>query len=62
MAEKYDTIELAIDANVAILKLNRPDRLNSFTIAMHEEMQSALTPVVLLLIWDTHARPIGIQW
>jgi len=45
MAEKYETIEFTIRTGVATLKLNRPDRLNSFTIAMHEEVQSSLTDI-----------------
>ena len=39
----YKTLEFTIEDGVAILTLNRPDRLNSFTVAMHEEMQDALS-------------------
>lgn len=35
-------IELQIDGHVAIIRLNRPDKYNSFTRAMADEMQSAL--------------------
>lgn len=38
----YETILFAIDGGVARLTLNRPDRLNSFTVAMHEELAEAL--------------------
>jgi len=41
----YKTLQLTIEDGVAILTLNRPDRLNSFTVAMHEEMQDALTQI-----------------
>lgn len=41
----YKTISLQIEAGAAFLTLNRPDRLNSFTVEMHEEMQSALTKI-----------------
>lgn len=41
----YNTIELAVDDGAAILTLNRPDRLNSFTVEMHKEMQDALTKI-----------------
>ena len=33
------------DNGAAVLTLNRPDRLNSFTAEMHEEMQAALTEI-----------------
>jgi len=38
----YQTIVFEIDAGVARLTLNRPDRLNSFTAAMHGEVADAL--------------------
>lgn len=38
----YDTILFAVDGGIARLTLNRPDRLNSFNIRMHEEVQQAL--------------------
>ena len=41
----YKTIELSVKDGAAILTLNRPDRLNSFTAEMHEEMQAALTVI-----------------
>ncbi|HDR9055302.1 TPA: 2-(1,2-epoxy-1,2-dihydrophenyl)acetyl-CoA isomerase [Burkholderia vietnamiensis] len=43
----YDAIQLELDraANVATVTLNRPDKLNSFTRAMHRELQSALDEV-----------------
>ncbi|MEP1230517.1 MAG: 2-(1,2-epoxy-1,2-dihydrophenyl)acetyl-CoA isomerase PaaG [Litorimonas sp.] len=41
----YATLKLSIEDGAAILTLNRPDRLNSFTAHMHEEMQNALTHI-----------------
>lgn len=38
----YETIEFKREGGVARLTLNRPDRLNSFTIQMHEEVADAL--------------------
>ena len=39
---EYDTIDFKLDANIARITLNRPDRLNSFTAHMHEELRDAL--------------------
>src|SRR5688572_30603113 len=38
----YETIEFGVDTGIARLTLNRPDRLNSFTVQMHEEVADAL--------------------
>lgn len=38
----YDTIEFKADGAIARITLNRPDRLNSFTVQMHEELRDAL--------------------
>jgi 2-(1,2-epoxy-1,2-dihydrophenyl)acetyl-CoA isomerase len=38
----YQTIDFKADGAVARITLNRPDRLNSFTAAMHEELRDAL--------------------
>jgi 2-(1,2-epoxy-1,2-dihydrophenyl)acetyl-CoA isomerase len=38
----YETIEFKLEGGVARLTLNRPDRLNSFTVRMHEEVADAL--------------------
>jgi 2-(1,2-epoxy-1,2-dihydrophenyl)acetyl-CoA isomerase len=38
----YETIEFKLEGAIARLTLNRPDRLNSFTIQMHEEVADAL--------------------
>ena len=38
----YQSIQFSIKAGVALLTLNRPDRLNSFTQAMHLEVRDAL--------------------
>ena len=41
----YETILWSLDAGVARLTLNRPERLNSFTVRMHEEVADALRQV-----------------
>jgi 2-(1,2-epoxy-1,2-dihydrophenyl)acetyl-CoA isomerase len=38
----YSTIEFKLEGGIARLTLNRPDRLNSFTVQMHEEVADAL--------------------
>jgi len=38
----YETIDFKADGPVARITLNRPDRLNSFTVQMHEEVRDAL--------------------
>jgi len=38
----YQTIDFKADGAVATITLNRPDRLNSFTRAMHAELRDAL--------------------
>ncbi|MBT0961098.1 2-(1,2-epoxy-1,2-dihydrophenyl)acetyl-CoA isomerase PaaG [Denitromonas iodatirespirans] len=45
MAYVFDTITLEISEGVATLTLNRPDRLNSFTDAMHAEVRAALDAI-----------------
>lgn len=44
MAE-YQSIIVEHDGTIARITLNRPDRLNSFTAAMHEELKEALNQV-----------------
>nr|AGU09850.1 Enoyl-CoA hydratase/isomerase family [uncultured organism] len=41
----YETILFTLDAGIATLTLNRPERLNSFTQAMHLEVRHALEQV-----------------
>ncbi|HEY1637610.1 MAG TPA: enoyl-CoA hydratase-related protein, partial [Rhizomicrobium sp.] len=41
----YETILFDIANGAARLTLNRPDRLNSFTVQMHGEVAEALTQV-----------------
>ncbi len=41
----YNTIQFDIADGAARLTLNRPDRLNSFTVEMHEEVRDALNKV-----------------
>jgi 2-(1,2-epoxy-1,2-dihydrophenyl)acetyl-CoA isomerase len=38
----YESIKFSIENGIAVLTLNRPDRLNSFTQAMHREVRDAL--------------------
>jgi len=38
----YESIQFTIANGIAVLTLNRPDRLNSFTQAMHREVRDAL--------------------
>jgi 2-(1,2-epoxy-1,2-dihydrophenyl)acetyl-CoA isomerase len=38
----YETIEFKLEGGIARLTLNRPDRLNSFTVQMHEEVADTL--------------------
>lgn len=42
---EYNALKFSIEDGMCRLTLNRPDRLNSFTAAMHEEMQDALTRI-----------------
>jgi 2-(1,2-epoxy-1,2-dihydrophenyl)acetyl-CoA isomerase len=42
----FESIRFEIAAGVATLTLNRPDRLNSFTVAMHGEVRAALDAVL----------------
>ncbi|TMJ16667.1 MAG: 2-(1,2-epoxy-1,2-dihydrophenyl)acetyl-CoA isomerase [Alphaproteobacteria bacterium] len=39
----YETILFSLDGGIARLTLNRPERLNSFTVKMHEEVADALS-------------------
>jgi 2-(1,2-epoxy-1,2-dihydrophenyl)acetyl-CoA isomerase len=39
----YETILFSNEGGIARLTLNRPDRLNSFTVQMHEEVAEALS-------------------
>jgi 2-(1,2-epoxy-1,2-dihydrophenyl)acetyl-CoA isomerase len=39
----FESIQYAVNDGIAILTLNRPDKLNSFTQAMHLEVRAALT-------------------
>lgn len=44
-AMSFKTIEFAIDDGAARLTLNRPDRLNSFTVEMHGEVREAFDQI-----------------
>src|SRR4051812_31333375 len=39
----YETIAFKLEGGIARLTLNRPERLNSFTVRMHEEVADALS-------------------
>jgi 2-(1,2-epoxy-1,2-dihydrophenyl)acetyl-CoA isomerase len=41
----FETILFSVDQGVARLTLNRPDKLNSFNVAMHAEVRQALAHV-----------------
>jgi 2-(1,2-epoxy-1,2-dihydrophenyl)acetyl-CoA isomerase len=41
----YQTISVAHDSGVATVTLNRPDKLNSFTVEMHRELRDAIAGV-----------------
>lgn len=41
----FETILFGVEGGAARLTLNRPDRLNSFTVLMHEEIAAALDAV-----------------
>ncbi|MFZ6772951.1 2-(1,2-epoxy-1,2-dihydrophenyl)acetyl-CoA isomerase PaaG [Undibacterium sp. SXout7W] len=41
----YENILFQIEGGVAHLTLNRPDKLNSFTVAMHKEVQDAIARI-----------------
>ena len=41
----YESIQFKLENGIAVLTLNRPDRLNSFTQAMHREVRDALDQV-----------------
>lgn len=45
MAQHFQTVRLDRADGVATLTLARPDRLNSFTVQMHEEVRAALSQV-----------------
>jgi 2-(1,2-epoxy-1,2-dihydrophenyl)acetyl-CoA isomerase len=42
MVQSFESVRLDVADGVATLTLNRPDRLNSFTVAMHGEVRAAL--------------------
>ena len=42
MSERFETIRFENKGGIARITLNRPDRLNSFTAAMHGELREAL--------------------
>jgi len=45
MAANYESIRVDVTDSVATLTLHRPDRLNSFTVAMHADVRSALDAI-----------------
>jgi 2-(1,2-epoxy-1,2-dihydrophenyl)acetyl-CoA isomerase len=45
MSKRYETVNLDVEDGVAVLTLNRPDKLNSFSAGMHEDLRAALAHV-----------------
>ena len=43
--QRFESIQYAVTNGVAVLTLNRPETLNSFTVAMHQEVQVAMQDV-----------------
>ena len=43
--QRFEFIQYAVTNGVAVLTLNRPETLNSFTVAMHQEVQVAMQDV-----------------
>ena len=43
--QQYNNLEFSIDEGLAILTLNRPDRLNSFTAEMHQEVKQVFKTI-----------------
>lgn len=41
----YETILFSLDDGLATITLNRPDKLNSFNVQMHEELRAALEKI-----------------
>ena len=41
----FENIQYRVENGVGILKLNRPQSLNSFTVAMHLEIQQVMADV-----------------
>jgi 2-(1,2-epoxy-1,2-dihydrophenyl)acetyl-CoA isomerase len=42
---RNDSIKIEVNGSVATVTLNRPDRLNSFTVAMHGQLRAALDAI-----------------
>ncbi|HEY4318897.1 MAG TPA: 2-(1,2-epoxy-1,2-dihydrophenyl)acetyl-CoA isomerase PaaG [Herbaspirillum sp.] len=42
---RYESILFDIDGGIARITLNRPEKLNSFTVAMHEEIRDAIARI-----------------
>ena len=38
----YNTLDITTDENIMIIRLNRPDNMNAFTVEMGEEVINAL--------------------
>ena len=41
----YENLKLQFDSGIAVITLNRPDKLNSFTQGMHEELRDAFDKI-----------------
>jgi 2-(1,2-epoxy-1,2-dihydrophenyl)acetyl-CoA isomerase len=57
---RYETLALEIDAGVAILTLQRPAKLNSFTQPMHEELRAAFDAIERALAAPQAVRALVI--
>jgi 2-(1,2-epoxy-1,2-dihydrophenyl)acetyl-CoA isomerase len=52
----YEHILFAVDAGIARLTLNRPERLNAFNAAMHEEVRTRADSTVRVLVLSGAGR------
>ena len=44
-APSFSDILYSVEGGVATITLNRPDRLNSFTVEMHEALRTAFSDI-----------------
>ena len=54
---EFENITFRVDAGVAVLTLNRPQTLNSFTVAMHQEVAAAVAMAMPVL-----TEPVKTIW
>ena len=41
----FEMIEYSVEQGIATIRLNRPDKMNSFNVAMHQDLRAALKKV-----------------